>query len=324
MNAYSGAISTGSPLDVAAASGDPRHAFLRAAWYDETERVLVARGAHGEVAGALPLVRRGPFLQAVPGCFWPMRTFPLAPDADLPALLADVTAPVLRVGPLRSDDPTLLRLAAVEGWTMLPRRVGTCFVQDIAESRRTGDWPRNSTLRKNRWFEKQLAAEGALRFEPVSGSGWTASAFDSMAEIERNSWIPNRTDSSDAKFLAPHHRRVWERAAADPVLAAMMRGCILFIGERPAAFTFGIECGRVFYFIANSYDRKFARHSPGRVLGYREMARLLEAGVDEIDWGIGDPGYKVVIGAVPGPDMVDCLFVRSRLLAAALRRFWVR
>jgi hypothetical protein len=324
MNAYPGAIASEAPLDLAAACGDPRHGFFRSAWFEDAERILVVRGADGSVAGALPLVKRGPFLQAVPGCYWPMRSFPLAADADLPALLAGVPAPVLRVGPVRADDPTLQRLAAVGGWTLLPRRVGTCFVQDIAASRAAGDWPRSSTLRKNRWFEKQLAAQGALRFETVAGRGWTASAFDSMAEIERNSWIPNRTDARDAKFLAPHHRRVWERAAADPVLASMMRGCILFIGERPAAFTFGIECGRVFYFIANSYDRMFARHSPGRVLGYREMARLLEAGVDEIDWGIGDPGYKTVIGAVPGPDMVDCLLVRNRFLAAALRPLWAR
>jgi CelD/BcsL family acetyltransferase involved in cellulose biosynthesis len=328
MNAIAGALAAdpaaASPIDEAAASGDPRHAFLRAAWFAEAERTLIARRGDGSVSGALPLVRRAPFLQAVPGSYWPMRSFPLAPDADLKALLAGVPAPVLRIGPIRADDPTLLRLAGARGWTMLRRRIGTCYVFELGAAARAGEWPRGSTLKKNRWFEKQLAAEGPLRFETVRGAAWTGATFDLLAEIERKSWIASRTDARDAKFLAPHHRTFWEQAVRDPRLAEMISASVLFVGDRPAAFAFGLEAGTTYYLIANSYDEHFARHSPGRVLIHRDLERAMQAGIEEVDWGSGDAGYKKVTGGEPGPDILDCLLVRSRVLAAVLRPLWAR
>jgi hypothetical protein len=47
-------------------------------------------------------------------------------------------------------------------------------------------------------------------------------------------------------------------------------------------------------------------------------------GVRRISWGSGDAGYKSQLGAAPGPDIIDLLFVRSRLLAVPLARYWTR
>lgn len=324
MNAHSGTLAAMPALDQAAEAGDWRHAFLRSAWFPDAERVVAVARADGSVAAALPLLRKARVVPAVAGPYWPLRSVAMAPDADAAALLDAVPGPLLRIGPVRADDPSLARLEAAGRRVVLKRRLGTAFLLDLAAQRREGPWPRASTLKKNRWFEKQLAAEGALAFETVRGAGWSPRIFDLFATIERNSWLQERTDTRDAKFLASGHRRFWESAAADPVLADRMRGSILSIGGVPAAFTFGIEAPPVFYLIANSYDRRFARHSPGRVLIYRELARLFEAGFDEVDWGSGDPGYKSAMGGQPGPDLLDCLFVRGRLLAAALRPLWER
>jgi CelD/BcsL family acetyltransferase involved in cellulose biosynthesis len=315
-----------------AGRADPRHAFLRAAWFADAGRTLEARRG-GTVIAALPIVRRRG-VAAVAGCYWPYRSFPLAADAsdeELAAFLRGRDArralgPAWRIGPVREDDPTAVqvgRIAAESGWTILRRPLGTSFLLDVAGPRREGGWPRNSTLRKNRWFEKQLAADGPLDFEFFTGSEWTPALFDTLAEVERNSWIASRTDARDAKFLAPHHRRFWEKAAADPVLAGMMRAAVLRVGGRPAAFLFSILSGRTLYAIANSYDAAFARHSPGRVLAYRELALLMDD-IDEVDWGAGDPGYKTTMGAVPGPAILDLLLVRPRPLAALLRPLWER
>jgi hypothetical protein len=43
--------------------------------------------------------------------------------------------------------------------------------------------------------------------------------------------------------------------------------------------------------------------------------------VETIGWGAGDPGYKSEMGARPGPDILDLLFVRGPLAALA-RPLW--
>jgi CelD/BcsL family acetyltransferase involved in cellulose biosynthesis len=101
-----------------------------------------------------------------------------------------------------------------------------------------------------------------------------------------------------------------------------MRVALLHIGDVPAAFAFDIDCAPTCYAIANSYDRRFAKNSPGRVLSYRSFDTLAERGITRIDWGAGDPGYKTTMGAVPGAAIVDYLFVRGAALAAVARRFW--
>ena len=334
MNALSGPFSVEgfSPVDEAAAAADPRHGFLRAAWFAGAARTLVARGAGGSAIAALPIARRGP-LREVPGSYWPCRSFPIAQSAEDAEIASFLSANrkslglAWRLGPLREDDPTALRLqrvAAAGGWTLLRRRLGTCFVLDLAAARAAGPWPRPATQRKNRWHERRLAEHGELGFQSFRGSAWTPELFDTLAGIERESWVARKTDGRDCKFLAPAHRAHWERAASDPLLAGMMCVHLLTIGGAPAAFTFAIEAGPRLSFVANGYDARFARHSPGRILLYRELQRAFEAGIDEIDWGLGDAGYKTEMGASSGPAMLDLLLVRPRLLAAALKLWWER
>ncbi len=323
-------------LNEAAINAEPSQAFLRAAWYAAAAgpdvRTLVAMRPDGRVVAALPTERSRPGLRQVPGGYWPWRSVPLASDAsddELVAFLeeARTLAPVLRMGPQRADDPAGSRLAALApraGWTALSKRIGSAWLLDVAGLRREGAWPRGSTLRKNRFFEKHLGFEGKLEFRFITGLDWTAEAFDTLADIERRAWVGTKTDARDAKFIAPHHRRVWEAAARDPRLAGMMWGSILTIGGVPAAFGFDIDCGRTRYCIANSYDPRFAKQSPGRVLAYRSFEHLAARGIDLLDWGTGDPGYKRMMGASEGPAVVDWLFVRNRALAALLRPLWHR
>lgn len=326
-------------LGSAAANADPAHAFLRAAWFAASGdgiRTLIAARPDGRAIAGLPTlpIRPGvPFGRAVAGCYWPFRSFPIAADASEPELEAFLASPVTRsalgpawrMGPVNEDDPTAARLLApakAAGWRVLRRTLATSWVMDLEKMRGEGAWPRGSTLRKNRWFEKELAKDGPLRFAFHSGGDWNAQLFDTLAEIERNSWIAERTDGSGAKFLAPQHRRFWEGAAADPVLAARMRAAILHIGDTPAAFSFDLDSAPVCYAIANSFDRRFAKNSPGRVLCYRNFETLAERGIRRIDWGAGDPGYKQTMGAKAGPPLVDYLFVRSAAVAALARHFW--
>lgn len=326
-------------LDEVAAGAPVSHRFLRRGWYraalrhyggaDRVETLVVWR-ADGAPVLSLPMVPVGPRRlggRALPGCFWPFRSFPLAEGAGdgeiaagLDRLAQDIR--VLRIGPVYADDPAVGRLRAVaagRGWMVIERRVATCFLLDIEQVQGEGQWPRGSTLRKNRFHEKHLASHGELDWRFVSGEGWTPAIFDSLAAIEEKSWIADRTDGADAKFTDQGHGGFWRAAAEDPEIAQAMWAVILHVDGVPAAFSFDLHAGRIKYAIANSYDPAFAKHSPGKLLYYRNLIRGIEDGRTLVDWGAGDSGYKGVIGASAGPEIMDYLFAAPGLPAAAAR-----
>ena len=324
-------------IDAAAAGADPRHAFLRRAWFQAAGGrrpvTLVVSRLGGQVVLALPIVKVAPFMRAVPGSYWPIRSFLIAADArdeELSAFLGSglakrVLGRIVRIGPANADDPAMSRIARVApgaGWSLLKRRLATSFTLDIRAAREEGPWPRPSTLKKNRFHEKHLAGHGALEWRFVLGEDWTAALFDDLAQIEAKSWLG--TEGGDAKFLAPRQRALWEKAAADPALAAMMHAGLLYVGGEPVAFSFGIEAGRTRYCIATSYDQAFAKHSPGKLIAYRTYADAAERGIELLDDGAGDGGHKTVMGEAPGPDIMDYLLVRGRAAATLLRPLWER
>ncbi|MGZ8281767.1 MAG: GNAT family N-acetyltransferase [Allosphingosinicella sp.] len=329
-------------LDLAAVADEAVHGFLRAAWFEAGAHSLALstltarRPATGEPLAAIPLVERrlGPLsLREVPGSYWPYRSVPIACDADADELAAMFASPeacaalgrAWRLGPVHADDPTVpRRVAAAQhgGWTLLSRSLGTAFVVDLAGLAADGPWPGTKTLRKNRWLERRLAESGALEFSMVEPGQWGEPVFDLLARIEGESWVGRSADARDTKFLHAGSRAVWARAVADPEIAARLYGSILQVGGESAAFTFGLRCGDTLYFIANSYSERFREGSPGRILLYRDLQQAAAAGVRTIGWGAGDPGYKSEMGARPGPEILDLLFVRGRLAAALARPLW--
>lgn len=328
-------------IDAVAQAAPASHGFLRRAWFDAALQVyggrartlIVSEG--GQPVLALPMRKLGPpfaGLASVPGCFWPFRSFPMsaaageaAIDAALDQLAMNVRA--LRIGPVYDGDVSagpLIAAARARGWAVLSQTVATSFLLDMAAAREAGTWPRNSTLRKNRFHEKHLAEHGALDWTFLSGDDWP-SAFDDLATVEWASWIATRTDGRDAKFTRGGHGAFWRAAATDPVLAGMFRAALLTVDERPAAFSFDIDAGELKYAIANSYDPAFAKHSPGKLLYYRNLVDAIERGITRVDWGAGDSGYKRTIGAEAGPVIRDWLLLRPGIpatLKPAISLFW--
>ena len=323
-------------IDAVAARAPMRHAFLRHGWfaaaldaYGGAARTLLVE-RDGTPVIALPLVGVGPpWCRAamIPGAYWPFRSFPAATDAgaaDLAPALRELarTTRVLRIGPVYEDDPAVVPLidsARAAGWAAIDRFVADSWVLNMEELRATGTWPRGSTLRKNRFHEKHLATHGTPEWRFLSGADWPA-AFGALAHIEQVSWIASRTDGRDAKFTDGGRGAFWRGVASDPVLADMMRAALLTIDGRPAAFSFDLDVGELKYAIANSYDPAFAKHSPGKLLYWRNLVEALGRGISRVDWGAGDSGYKQVIGAERGPALRDWLLVRPGVSAWAARR----
>ena len=330
-------------IDTVADAGPASHRFLRYQWfaaavaaYGGHPRTLIVTAEDRPVL-ALPFVATGPKilkLARVPGCYWPFRGFPLASDAGedvigeaLAVLSRHVRA--LRIGPVHDDDPSvapLLHAARARGWAVIDRFVAQSYLLDMRAAQADGAWPRGSTLRKNRFHEKHLADHGALDWSFVNGSDWPA-AFDDLGAVEAKSWIADRTDGRDAKFTQSGHGAFWRAAASDPLLAAMMRAAVLRVDGVPAAFSFDLDAGDLKYAVANSYDPTFAKHSPGKLLYYRNLVDALARGVTRVDWGAGDSGYKRTIGAEAAPVIRDWLLLRPGFPAFAgrlLARVWRR
>ena len=331
-------------IDAVAGRAKPSHAFLRYGWF---AAALEAYGGHartliverdGAAVLALPFTGFGPKLldlASVPGCYWPFRSFAVRSSAQAGAFEAALTAlagaiNALRIGPVYDGDAAvepLLAAARAKGWAVLDRFVADSFVLDIAAAQSDGAWPRTSTLKKNRFHEKHLAELGELDWSFVQGDGWNAAAFAALAEVENSSWIADRTDGGDAKFTDAGHGKFWRAAASDPVIADMMWAAMLRIDGAPAAFSFDINAGNLKYAIANSYAPAFAKHSPGKLLYYRNLVRGIDDGITRVDWGAGDSGYKRTIGSVQGPAIRDWLLVRPgapALIAKALGGLWRR
>jgi CelD/BcsL family acetyltransferase involved in cellulose biosynthesis len=331
-----------NPVNAIAEADLPARHFLRAAWFNagarRATRTVLLRGRDGSAIAALPLAPKaiGPIaLWQIAGAYWPMRSATIRADASITELADALADPathrqlgsVWRMGPVIDADPQLAKFkaAAVQsGWHVLSRHIGTIFSLDLATLTGSGTWPSAKGQQKNRWRVRQLEKTGPVRIEHFTGTDWTAATRDAIAVIEANSWVGKLEQGGDTKFHDPALRAYWEDAAHDPVIAAMIRGSLLYVGDTPAAFTFGLDCGTTRYLIANNFDQRFHKHSPGRVLLYDDFTSAAARGIRHCDWGLGDGGYKREMGAEPVGEASDLLFVRGSIKAALLTRLWER
>lgn len=327
-------------IDRVAEAAPASHRFLRYQWFAaataayrlRARTIIVERD--GEPVIALPFAGIGPGalrLAAVPGCYWPFRGFPAAADAEAVAFDAALHAlgkavNGLRIGPIYDGDPAasaLIAAARARGWAAIDRFVADSFLLDMDAAEQP--FPRLSTLKKNRFHEKHLAAHGGLDWRFLTGGDLLGGGFDAMAAVEEKSWIAARTDGRDAKFTKSGHGAFWRQAASDPVIADMLWAALLTVDGQPAAFSFDLNVSPLKYAIANSYDPAFAKHSPGKLLYYRNLVQARADGIGTVDWGAGDSGYKQVIGATKGPAIRDWLLLRPGMPALAgrvLRGVW--
>lgn len=320
-------------LDTLAAAAPETRRFLRAAWYagagEARARTVVATRVDGAPLLAIPTTGIGPpllGLRAVPGSYWPFRSVAALPDATAAELASVLAAPAVeaalgatwRLGPVYADDPALallVRAAGCAGWTAIRRSLGPTFLLDLAARP-----PRAE--RRVAGYARRLAETGMVELRTVTGADWTDAAFADLAAVERASWVGCATDGSGAKFMTAELRARWHRVTRDPVLAAALSATILSVAGEPIAFSFDLAAGATQYAIASSYDRRFAKARPGRIVTADQLARAAAAGVTTVDMGAGDSGYKREMGAAAGPELVDVLFVRNRAAAELIGWRW--
>lgn len=326
-------------IDVLAARNLAGHRFLRAAWYrgdgQRAGRTLVVRrGGCGDIIATIPTVAFGPAItgaRKLPGSYWPLRAPLLAPDCspvELAQALAEPAArglgQVCRIGPTRRDDPAmavLITAAQLAGWRVLSRPAGTSWVIDL-DAVRANPPQRGSTPRKLRAGWRKLEALGTPRWWTVRGGEWSAAALVAMGQVEAESWIARTTDGQGAKFLTAAQRAVWQEALHDPVIADSLVAIILMLDDRPVAFSFDLDDGPVRYAIAGTHAEDLRHCQIGKITNYHSLDEVLAGDLRTLDLGAGDGGYKRDMGAVPGYDLVDLLFVRNRIAARVIAPLW--
>lgn len=330
-----------SDLDAVTAAAHPAQAFLSSGWFGAAAQphdIIGVRRPDGTPIAAIPLAARsiGPFrIKEIPGSYWPFRSVPLASDiseAELGLMLRSAEmrramGRIFRFGPVYSDDPAcsrLVPLARAHGWQVIEKPLATCYELDLAALLAAGPWPKGSTARKNRARERKLSADGEVHYHFLIGPEIDEARMDAMATVEARSWLSKLEGGGDTKFLDSTCRAMWKNMVADPMLSQHLFACLMTVGDRPIAFSFGLEIGTCRYYIANNYDDGFSKFGPGKLLLYKDFASAATRGVDTVSWGAGDAGYKTEMGARPGPEIRDVLFVRSRLLATPLRPLFLR
>jgi CelD/BcsL family acetyltransferase involved in cellulose biosynthesis len=330
-----------SDLDAVTAAAHPAQAFFTSSWFSATAQpfdIIGARRPNGTPVAAIPFTDRaiGPFrIKEIPGSYWPFRSFPVAEDLsdiELSALLRSeklyqALGRVWRLGPVYSNDPTASRLASIagtNGWYVIRKSLATCYELDLAALGASGPWPKGSTARKNRARERKLSADGEVGYRFLSGAELDKASIDAMAIVEANSWLATLNGGGDTKFLDPENRAIWEKLSADPALSQSLFASLMTVGEAPIAFSFGLEVGDCRYYIANNYDDSFSKFGVGKLLLYKDFEFAAGRGISKVSWGAGDAGYKTEMGAEPGPEIQDLLFVRGRTLAMLLRALFLR
>ncbi len=314
--------------------------FLRAAWYraaaGRNGRTILAMRADGSPVAAIPIARKHrsiASIQSVPGSYWPFRSILLdleSTDGELSELFTrpevrSTLGAMWRVGPVYRDDPVvsnLKRAVSDAGWTVLTRPLGCTYILPLAALARQGDWPRKSTLRRLKNYGRQLERQGKVAYRQMNGSDWDEAGFQALAQIEAKSWIGSRTDGKGAKFLREEQRDYWRRVTRDPAIAESLSATILTLDDRPIAFTFDLRVDEMQYSIGSSFDEDYAAARPGKMVTYYQLQQAVADGIETVDMGAGDSGYKREMGAVPGTEIIDLLIVRNRPMAQLVQVKW--
>ena len=333
-------------FDTLAQADRPDRSFLRARWFlsgpQPATTMAIARDPSGKpIAGfALRPKNIGPTalgldVNEIGGPYWPMRGVPLDSGVSAQALadalkeqsLKKKLGRAFRLGPVVKDHASLRLLckaATLAGWTVLTKSAGQHFGIDLAALTASGNWPSARGQKKRRWHVRNLEKIGPVRIEYFTGEDWSAATRDAIAAIEENSWLGQLENGGDTKFRDIALRSTWEDAANDPALAAMISGSLFWVGDDPVAFTFGLDCGTSRLLIANNFDQRFSKESPGKVLIYDDLTAAAARGITFMDLGMGDGGYKSYMGAQEVGAFVDLMFVRNPLFARVLRPLWKR
>jgi len=187
------------------------------------------------------------------------------------------------------------------------------FAAFYQSRRQAGTKELQETLRKARKLEREFAP---LRFEPHVAS---SKVFEQLLDWKHEQLQRQRRPNCfAAPWVLPLLRRLLRTSSDDfsPLVSA------LYVGDELAAVNLGLRSGPVLHGWITAYNTRFHKFSPGLIL----MTRLAQAaeslGIQRIDMGRGDEGFKRSFASGTmrlAEGAVDC-----RILPATIHKSWVR
>lgn len=291
------------------AYGDDRN------WYRPVHYITVAGLSDSYCVLPLAEQRAGPFqFASLCGTFLPFRAIPYCGDpsqvaAEMATFLGELEWGVgVRFGPTPDRDP-LLQAVTSEltrmGWRMIRNEIGAEFIlENPGDGEKYSAALSNNRRRNCERYWRKLCEKGPSEIHHFHGcplSKWIQ-VFQDVRIVEAASWVAK---SGEPRFIGQKNEQFWETLVGDPWFRESFNVWLIYHDGEPVSFNVALDAGGTRYEIANSFDERVAKYSTGTIINMKLIQNAFSRGIQRINSGLGDSGYKANWGAKAASTLVD-------------------
>jgi hypothetical protein len=214
----------------------------------------------------------------------------------------------IRFGPIPNNDALLLTLNGElerTGWKVMRKEIGEEFVFENPG----GVEKYTASLGNNRRRDvekhwKKLCRRGPTEirhFNNCTVSEWETVLRDLRA-VEAASWVAT---SGEPRFLGQSNELFWRTLLLDAWFRQAIHVWLIYHADVAVSFNLVLDSGNTRYGIASSFDIRFAEFGTGCKLFQQVAYDAFSRGVERINGGLGDSGFKTGWGAKPLSTLID-------------------
>jgi CelD/BcsL family acetyltransferase involved in cellulose biosynthesis len=226
----------------------------------------------------------------------------------------------MRFGPVESTDSTVnafLAALRARGWRLNQLRESHEFLLSVPQSLEM-DRQLVSRIKQAAYKERRISRRGAVKVRAYTGldrSEW-GRVMSEVETIERGSWIAR--EDGLLIFSGPRNQAFWADFLTDRRASEATKVWLLYFNDQAVSHMFTLQSGAMRYILANSYMDTVKTLSTGVVLLGCVVDDAMSSGIQVINYGQGDGGYKSLWGFKPVRQLRDWLAFPPTLTGAAL------
>ena len=317
----------------------PGSRFLSPIWFQSWEssfldsgnwkgpvRYIIVR-LDGRLSGVLPFaIQKFSIFRflSLSGYYIPFRDLPVEADKVCQVIdtmvcrMASVNGIIgARIGPTENGSPTLLALKSSfrqYGWTIIEKYRGKLLYLELPKTIVDYVPIINGRAKKANYYLRRLKRIGDVSIivkGGLSSDEWQET-FRELQKIESESWV---AFSGEPRFIGEKNFQFWESLMQDHELKKAVKVWILYLDDKPVSFCLVLDAGPIRYQLINGYSKSVKQHSTGHILFKEMIFDAIEAGVERICFGQGDPGHKREWGAKPSVELIDLIAIKPGLFS---------
>lgn len=127
----------------------------------------------------------------------------------------------------------------------------------------------------------KFSALGQLVYQELVDETGLEAAMQAILAVEQGSW---KQQAGTAITCHPDQERFYRALLPRALRAGILYGQILYLDEKPIAFSFGLVLAGVFSSLKHSQTTEFERLSPSHLLNAAMILKLRDAGVTTFDF----------------------------------------